>query len=78
MRRPNVFLVLSTLAVLLAAPAQAQPASTLEKAKASGSLTVAYRESSIPFSYLGGRPASAGRSAGASSSRSGRPPAAPT
>jgi ABC-type amino acid transport substrate-binding protein len=32
--------------------ALAQPASTLDKAKASGSFTVAYRESSIPFSYL--------------------------
>lgn len=32
--------------------AQQQP--TLDKAKTSGTLTVAYRESSIPFSYLGG------------------------
>jgi len=32
--------------------AMAQPVSTLDKAKASGSFTVAYRESSIPFSYL--------------------------
>ena len=31
----------------------AQPASTLDKVKTSGSITVAYRESSIPFSYLG-------------------------
>jgi len=28
--------------------------STLDKVKASGSITLAYRESSIPFSYLGG------------------------
>ena len=28
--------------------------STLDKVKSSGSITVAYRESSIPFSYLGG------------------------
>jgi len=32
--------------------ALAQPASTLDKVKAGGSVTVAYRESSIPFSYL--------------------------
>jgi glutamate/aspartate transport system substrate-binding protein len=32
--------------------AMAQPASTLDKVKAGGSVTVAYRESSIPFSYL--------------------------
>jgi ABC-type amino acid transport substrate-binding protein len=40
------------LAVFLPA-AVAQPASTLAKIKASGSISVAYRESSIPFSYLG-------------------------
>jgi glutamate/aspartate transport system substrate-binding protein len=51
--RPATFLALSTLAALLAAPARAQPASTLDKVKASGNITVAYRESSIPFSYLG-------------------------
>jgi glutamate/aspartate transport system substrate-binding protein len=33
--------------------AQAQTPSTLDKVKASGSISVAYRESSIPFSYLG-------------------------
>lgn len=37
-----------------AGSAMAQPVSTLEKARASGAFTVAYRESSIPFSYLGG------------------------
>ncbi len=31
----------------------AQQAGTLDKVKSSGSITVAYRESSIPFSYLG-------------------------
>jgi glutamate/aspartate transport system substrate-binding protein len=31
----------------------AQPASTLDKVKDSGAITLAYRESSIPFSYLG-------------------------
>ncbi|MGN6827237.1 amino acid ABC transporter substrate-binding protein [Paucibacter sp. M5-1] len=34
--------------------ALAQTPATLDKIKASGSMTVAYRESSIPFSYLGG------------------------
>jgi ABC-type amino acid transport substrate-binding protein len=34
--------------------ALAQTPSTLDKIKASGSMTVAYRETSIPFSYLGG------------------------
>ena len=43
-------LVVAALASALAAPAHAQ--STLEKVKASGSIAVAYRESSIPFSYL--------------------------
>lgn len=32
----------------------AQQSSTLDKARASGSITVGYRESSIPFSYLAG------------------------
>lgn len=36
-----------------AGAASAQPAGTLEKVKASGVITVAYRDSSIPFSYLG-------------------------
>ena len=36
----------------LAAPAFAQTAGTLEKVKQSGAITLAYRESSIPFSYL--------------------------
>jgi ABC-type amino acid transport substrate-binding protein len=43
-----------TATLLLALPsAGAQTAGTLDKVKASGSITVAYRESSIPFSYLG-------------------------
>ena len=45
--------VLSFLAALTAAPALAQVPPTLDKVKASGSISVAYRESSIPFSYLG-------------------------
>ncbi|WP_431046978.1 amino acid ABC transporter substrate-binding protein [Roseateles sp. L2-2] len=36
-----------------AGAASAQPAGTLEKVKTSGVITVAYRDSSIPFSYLG-------------------------
>jgi ABC-type amino acid transport substrate-binding protein len=44
---PATFLVLAAVAALGAAHAQ-----TLDKVKASGSITVAYRESSIPFSYL--------------------------
>jgi ABC-type amino acid transport substrate-binding protein len=32
--------------------AAAQAGSTLDKVKSSGTITVAYRESSIPFSYL--------------------------
>ena len=43
-------LSLVALAAALALPAQAQ--NTLEKVKTSGSISVAYRESSIPFSYL--------------------------
>ncbi|MDE2093260.1 MAG: amino acid ABC transporter substrate-binding protein [Burkholderiales bacterium] len=45
---------ISILALALAAPAwvAAQPTSTLDKVKQSGAITLAYRESSIPFSYL--------------------------
>ena len=43
-------LALTAFAATLALPAQAQ--TTLEKVKASGSISVSYRESSIPFSYL--------------------------
>ncbi len=39
--------------IAIAAPAvMAQTATTLEKVKSSGTIAVAYRESSIPFSYL--------------------------
>lgn len=41
------------VASLCATAAHAQQ-STLDKVKANGSISVAYRESSIPFSYLGG------------------------
>jgi glutamate/aspartate transport system substrate-binding protein len=57
MSHPPVFraLAASVLAcsLLAAAPlAGAQTASTLDKVKASGVIAVAYRESSVPFSYL--------------------------
>jgi ABC-type amino acid transport substrate-binding protein len=41
--------VLALLGALLALPAAAQ---TLDKVKASGSISIGYREASIPFSYL--------------------------
>lgn len=44
---------LSLLALAVPMVATAQPKSTLDKVKDSGEITVAYRESSIPFSYLG-------------------------
>jgi ABC-type amino acid transport substrate-binding protein len=46
-------LALGLTVLLAAAPALAQTQATLDKVKASGSMAVAYRESSIPFSYLG-------------------------
>lgn len=46
-------LVCAALATVLAAPASAQELTgTLKKAKETGTFTVGYRESSIPFSYL--------------------------
>jgi ABC-type amino acid transport substrate-binding protein len=48
--RPIAFISLLTLAAPLLAAAQT--AATLDKVKASGEITLAYRESSIPFSYL--------------------------
>jgi ABC-type amino acid transport substrate-binding protein len=50
--RPNTFKTL--LLLNLAAPllALAQAGGTLDKVKQSGTITLAYRESSIPFSYL--------------------------
>jgi ABC-type amino acid transport substrate-binding protein len=50
---PKKSLALAALAAAGALPVAADPGSTLDKVKASGSITVAYRESSIPFSYLG-------------------------
>ena len=46
--------VFASLALAAFVPAQAQQPATLDKIKSSGTITVAYRESSIPFSYLGG------------------------
>ena len=50
MRLP--FLLTAPLA-FAALAATAQTVGTLDKVKASGSITIGYRESSIPFSYLG-------------------------
>ena len=47
----NRFVVLP--AALLSCAAFAQVPPTLDKVKSSGEITVAHRESSIPFSYLG-------------------------
>ncbi len=43
----------SLFAIAVGGSALAQSQPTLDKVKASGSITVAYREASIPFSYLG-------------------------
>lgn len=53
--RPRVTPSLIAAVVALAAPtlALAQQPPTLDKVKAAGSITVGYRESSIPFSFLG-------------------------
>jgi glutamate/aspartate transport system substrate-binding protein len=48
----NARRILCLTAVVMSAAATAQTPSTLDKVKASGVITVAYRESSIPFSYL--------------------------
>jgi len=50
MRLTRLTTTLSLLA--LAVPAFAQTPGTLDKVKQSGAITLAYRESSIPFSYL--------------------------
>jgi glutamate/aspartate transport system substrate-binding protein len=44
---------LCLIALAVPALAAAQTAATLDKIKQSGTMTLAYRESSIPFSYLG-------------------------
>ena len=45
-------LQIASVMAFAAPAAMAQPATTLDKVKASGSFAMAYRESSIPFSYL--------------------------
>jgi len=52
--RASTRLALSLVAASLGSAAFAQTPATLDKIKSSGSMTLAYRESSIPFSYLGG------------------------
>ena len=53
MRLPSCSaLAFVALASLQAAPASAEPGAVLKKIKESGELTLGYRESSIPFSYL--------------------------
>jgi glutamate/aspartate transport system substrate-binding protein len=47
-------LTVLTLALACALPAYAQTGDTLAKASANNKLTFAYRESSVPFSYLAG------------------------
>ena len=54
MHYPNLLAAAPVALALVCSAAQAQAPSTLDKIKASGSITLAYRESSIPFSYLGG------------------------
>jgi len=50
--RHSILLALPIIAVSTSG-VQAEVPPTLDKVKANGSITVAYRESSIPFSYLG-------------------------
>jgi ABC-type amino acid transport substrate-binding protein len=54
MQRTIVTFATGLLAALFSLPSLAQVPPTLDKVKAAGSITVAYRESSIPFSYLAG------------------------
>jgi ABC-type amino acid transport substrate-binding protein len=51
-RLPTRALLSSAVVALLLTAGPAAHAQTLDKVKASGSIAVAYRESSIPFSYL--------------------------
>ena len=50
--RTNALRITCLTTGLMSAAALAQPAPTLDKVKASGAITLAYREASIPFSYL--------------------------
>ena len=51
---PTRHLIAAALMLAAHGAGLAQGLSTLDKVKASGTITLAYRESSIPFSYLGG------------------------
>jgi ABC-type amino acid transport substrate-binding protein len=50
--RMTASLFAALFALIPSAPVVAQQAATLDKVKSSGAITVAYRESSIPFSFL--------------------------
>ena len=50
---PRSLIVAAALATGAAGALAQSTVGTLDKVKASGAITVAYRESSIPFSYLG-------------------------
>ena len=52
--RASTLVAPTLLAAAFSGSALAQTPATLDKIKSSGSITLAYRESSIPFSYLGG------------------------
>lgn len=52
MRKTLTVIALSLSAAGLALPAHAQLTGTLQKIKDSGAITLSYRESSVPFSYL--------------------------
>lgn len=54
MRTPSRLALAFATAAVLCGTAGAQTPLTLDKIKATGAMTVSYRESSIPFSYLGG------------------------
>jgi ABC-type amino acid transport substrate-binding protein len=52
MRHLPLHLKIASLIVFMAPAAMAQAPMTLDKVKSSGTITVSYRDSSIPFSYL--------------------------
>lgn len=53
MRRTFAALILCLSAVGITLPVHAEPSETLEKIRATGEVTLGYREASIPLSYLG-------------------------
>ena len=52
--RLNCWLASAATSLLLCAPPQVQAAGTLDKIKASKTLSLGYRQTSVPFSYAGG------------------------